>query len=331
MKIGHGRRNLYLARVFVLAAGALIAATLAPRSGSAAFNEQTLYNFCSQGGCADGSKPRAGLLMDGAGNLYGTTSDRGGALDGVVFQLTPNGTASTETVLYDFCSQPLCADGSGPVAGLIMDAAGNLYGTTRSGGIDRPNAGNGVVFKLTPNGTGWTETVLYSFCPQTPSCADGAQPNAGLLMDAAGNLYGTTFRGGTPPGNDGGVVFKLTPDETGTVWTETVLYRFCSQTSCADGSGPVADLIMDEAGNLYGTTFFGANGSGGTVSGNGVVFKLTPDQTGTVWTETVLYRFCSQTNCADGSQPAAGLIMDVAGKLYGTTTGTPAATAWSSS
>src|SRR5260370_42010383 len=103
MKIGHGRRNLYLARVFVLAAGALLAATMAPRSGSAAFNEQTLYNFCAQGGCADGSKPRAGLLMDGAGNLYGTTSDRGGALDGVVFQLTPNGTASTETVLYDFC------------------------------------------------------------------------------------------------------------------------------------------------------------------------------------------------------------------------------------
>jgi len=252
--------------------------------------------------------------MDGAGNLYGTTREGGANKGGVVFQLAPSGTGWSETVLYSFCSQSNCTDGANPAAGLIMDGAGNLYGTTIFGGTGSP--ANGTVFMLTPDPTGtvWTETVLYLFCSQT-NCADGANPRAGLIMDATGNLYGTTQGGG---GHGSGVVFELTPDPTGTVWTETVLYSFCSQTpNCADGSGPVAGLIMDAAGNLYGTTFRGGNGA--DIFGNGVVFELTPDPTGTVWTETVLYSFCSQTNCADGNLPLAGLIMDAAGNLYGTT------------
>jgi uncharacterized repeat protein (TIGR03803 family) len=133
-------------------------------------------------------------------------------------------------------------------------------------------------------------------------------------MDGAGNLYGTTSSGG---GNGRGVVFQVTPDEIGTAWNETVLYSFCSQTNCADGAGPLAGLIIDSAGNLYGTTTGGGNGDAFLTSGT--AFHLTPHQTGTAWTETVLYRFCSQTSCADGAQPYAGLIMDGAGNLYGTT------------
>src|SRR5580700_8096172 len=194
-----------------------------------------------------------------------------------------------------------------------MDGAGNLYGTTIYG------SSGGVVFQLSPDETGiaWTETVLYSFCSQT-KCPDGANPAAGLIMDGAGNLYGTTLAGndrscGPTCSIGSGVVFQLTPDETGAAWTETVLYSFCSQTNCADGRGPVAGLIIDGAGNLYGTT------AGGGTNNQGVVFQLTPDETGTAWAETVLYSFCLQTDCADGATPSAGLIMDRAGNLYGTT------------
>ena len=173
---------------------------------------QVLYSFCPQSGCADGSQPVASLIMDAAGNLYGTTVIGGAGVDcagpscGVVFKLAPDG---TQTVLYSFCPQSGCADGAGPRAGLLMDAAGNLYGTTKVGGTGGTGGafGQGVVFKLAPDGT---ETVLYSFCSQLPNCTDGATPGAGLIMDAAGNLYGTTALGGIAPGNSG-VVFALTP------------------------------------------------------------------------------------------------------------------------
>jgi len=238
-----------------------------------------------------------------AGNLYGTTDQGGGhsvafGPAGVVFQLTPDGTYS---VLYSFCAQPGCADGRGSQASLIMDAAGNLYGTTLFGGISNcPIFGCGVVFKLAPDGT---ETVLYSFCPLS-HCPDGSFPS-GLVMDAAGNLYGTTQEGGISPfvGGGAGVVFKLAPNGT-----YTVRYSFCPQNGCADGSHPGAGLIIDGAGNLYGTTY-----QGGT-NNNGVVFQLAPDGT-----YTVLYNFCQQSNCADGANPLAGLVIDAAGNLYGTT------------
>src|SRR6266851_1670139 len=283
------------------------------------WSETVLYSFCSQTNCADGASPLAGLIMDAAGNLYGTTSAGGTSAPGtgVVFQLTPDptGTGWTETVLYSFCSQIYCADGYQPLGGLIMDGAGNLYGTTRQGdnnpGTCAFAGGCGVVFELTPDATGtaWTETVLHSFF--CSNCADGANPAPGLIMDGAGNLYGTTTTGGA---TGGGTVFQLTPSDTG--WSETVLYSFCSQTRCADGLYPYGDLIMDEAGNLYGTTW---RGGSGTQLISGVAFELTPDSTGTAWTETVLYNFCSQSNCADGGGPFAGLLMDASGNLYGTT------------
>jgi uncharacterized repeat protein (TIGR03803 family) len=222
-----------------------------------------------------------------------------------------------ETVLYSFCRvvQSLaCTDGQWPSAGLIQDAAGNLYGTTAGGGANHLVTGQGwgTVFKLDNTGH---ETVLYNFC-SAANCTDGSVPTAGLIQDAAGNLYGTTQSGGANSDADfgagGGTVFKL--DSTG---HETVLYSFCSAANCADGETPAAGLIQDSVGNLYGTTVHGGTPLLDCLGGNcGTVFKL--DNTGL---ETVLYNFCSASICADGQHPFAGLIQDASGNLYSTTQG----------
>src|ERR1022692_4823686 len=246
----------------------------------------TLYSFCSQSGCPDGSDPIAGLVQATNGDLYGTTAKGGANGGGTVFKITPGGTLTT---LYSFCSQTNCMDGVEPYAGLVQAANGDLYGTTVAGGAN----GYGTVFKITPGGT---LTMVYSFCSQT-NCADGAYPEAGLVQAANGDLYGTTPQGGA---NRGGTIFKITPGGT-----LTTLYSFCFQSGCTDGSTPFAGLVQAANGDLYGTTFYG--GSGGTV------FKITPG--GTL---TTLYNFCSQTNCTDGDQPFAGLVQAANGDLYGT-------------
>jgi uncharacterized repeat protein (TIGR03803 family) len=283
---------------------------LTPTTGGG-WTEQVLYNF----GGTDGWYPEASLIFDAAGNLYGTTVNGGAYGGGTVFELTPTaGGGWTEQVLYSFCAQTNCTDGANPEASLIFDAAGNLYGTTQYGGT---TTYGGTVFELTPAaGGGWTEAVLYPF---NRNGTDGVVPVASLIFDTAGNLYGTTLGGGTY-GNEftGGTVFELTPTAGGG-WTEQVLWSFGSGT---DGANPWFGLIFDAAGNLYSTT---ANG-GGNFSGNcleygmdlgcGTVFELTPIGGGN-WAETVLYSFCSQTNCPDGAQPYAGLIFDAAGNLYG--------------
>ena len=202
-----------------------------PSPGSPA---ATLYSFS---GPPDGMNPQADLVEDTKGNLYGTTSQGGvtggacGSLGcGVVFKLDTTG---KETVLYSFAGEP--TDGADPMAGLILDVSGNLYGTTSQGGTSN----FGTVFKLDTTGK---ETVLYSF---TGKPTDGADPMAGLVLDAAGNLYGTTSQGGTS--SNFGTVFKL-----GTTGKETVLYSFTGGPS--DGADPMAGLVLDAAGNLYGTT-----------------------------------------------------------------------------
>jgi uncharacterized repeat protein (TIGR03803 family) len=265
--------------------------------------ESVVYSFCAQDNCADGAFPYAGLVFDQKGNLYGTTTGGGNNACypdgcGVVFKLTPKG---EETVLYSFCAQTNCADGANPSAGLIFDQKGNIYGTTQYGGA----RGNGVVFKFTPEGQ---ETALYSFCARN-GCTDGGVPWAGLVLDQKGNLYGTTTRGGAYNnaichGYGCGVVFKLTPEGK-----YIVLHSFCGQSNCTDGAFLDAGLVFDQKGNLYGTTNYG-----GANNDSGVVFKLTPKGR-----ETVLYNFCSQSNCADGGWPSAGLIFDQKGNLYGTT------------
>ncbi len=264
--------------------------------------ETVLYNFCSRGGqnCTDGWSPVAGLIQDAAGNLYGTTSGGGHQANfaGTVFKLDSTG---HEKVLYNFCSVEKCADGLAPAAGLVQDAAGNLYGTTQYGGTgncdDGFDFGCGTVFKL----TGRTETVLYSF---TGTGGDDAFPS-GLMRDAKGNLYGTTPNGGA---NYAGTVFKVDSTDH-----EKVLYNFCSEggSSCTDGYAPTSGLIRDAEGNLYGTT------AGGGANGGGTVFKL--DKKGH---ETVLYNFCSEggANCTDGGGPN-GLMEDAQGNRYGTTAG----------
>ena len=284
---------------------------LTPAAGGG-WTEQVLYSFCSQTNCTDGAHPVAGLIFDAAGNLYGTTGHGGvyascnsGTGCGTVFELTPTaGGGWTEKVLHNFGNG---TDGNSPSAGLIFDAASNLYGTTYVGGIYCSGSGGcGTVFELTPAAGGtWTETVLYSFCPAGYPCTDGIGPEAGLIFDAAGNLYGTTVQGGR---YDYGTVFELSPTAGGG-WTETVLHNFGNGL---DGVDPSAGLIFDAAGNLYGTTSWG--GYYGHYE-YGTVFELTPAASGG-WTETVLHSFGNGT---DGRAPLAGLIFDAAGNLYGTT------------
>jgi len=256
------------------------------------WTESVLHSFAG----ADGANPAAGLVFDAAGDLYGTTAFGGADGVGTIFELKPNPNGTwAESVLYSFTGG---ADGREPSAGLIFDAAGNLYGTTLEGGT----IGYGVVFKLAPNADGtWTESVLHSFTD-----ADGGFPQAGLIFDTAGNLYGTTLEGGGLAGSYG-VVFKLAPNPDGT-WTESVLHSFGGP----DGGQVDAGLIFDAVGNVYGTTSDG--GSTVCPGGCGVVFKLAPNRGGT-WTESVLHSFIG----TDGEGPAAGLIFDAAGNLYGTT------------
>lgn len=249
----------------------------------------------------DGASPMGGLIADSAGNLYGMAL--GGSLEGgVIYELTPPapGGAWTETILYNFTGNGHNEDGDEPLGDLTMDSAGNLYGTTFAGG----QSAFGTVFQLTPPplpGGAWTETVLHAFAGD-----DGMYPMAGLIIDNAGNLYGTTELGG-PSAN--GTVFEVSPPSGGGPWTESVLYGF---TGRHDGGRPQCALVFDQAGNLYGTTSAGgANGNYGTV------FRLSPPSAGDSWTETVIHRF-QQTG---GYWPLAGLVTTSSGVLLGTTTG----------
>jgi uncharacterized repeat protein (TIGR03803 family) len=229
------------------------------------WSERVLYSFCSLTKCDDGAQPYSGgLIFDAKGNLYGTTLSGGARSYGAVFKLTPKTYGSwKETVLHNFCALNHCEDGELPYAGLIFDSAGDLYGTTAGGGPF--GEGYGMVFELTPKAQGgWEEKVLYQFT----GGKDGGFPFAGLIFDAAGNLYGTTTYGGLSSDcyvHGCGVAFRLAPNSNGG-WTETVLHDF------VDLQGyPSAGLIFDAAGSLYGTT--AGNYSGTTL---GSAFEITP-------------------------------------------------------
>jgi uncharacterized repeat protein (TIGR03803 family) len=264
--------------------------------GSGVWTESTLYSFGTQSG--DGGSPTAGLVMDGNGNLYGTTPK--GSPWSTAFKLTPGSGGWSETVLYRFCvSMPVCKNGTAPYAGLILDAAGNLYGTTADGGEGCGGEGCGTVYKLTPGSGGWKESVLHSF---DNSGKDGVDPGWGaLFIDGSGNLYGTTFGGGT---TGYGTVFQLTSSSKGS-WKESILYNFKNDSS---GAEPNAGVVMDKAGNLYGTTT-----AGGTYE-CGVIYKLAPEPKGG-WKYTVLHIFAADQGCL----PEGNLVLDKKGNLYGGT------------
>ena len=222
--------------------------------GNGTWTEKVLHSF--RGNRKDGVEPWAGLIFDSDGNLYGTTTVGGAHNLGTVFEVTPGSSGTwTEKVLHSFNGH----DGEAPYAGLIFDASRNLYGTTEWGGA----LGRGTVFQLMPGSDGtWTEKVLHSF-----NGHDGGLPVAGLIFDAAGNLYGTTYAGGA---TSHGTVFHLTPGTNG-AWTEKVLHSF--KENGKDGYWPLAYLIFDAAGNLYGTTNVGGAGK---YSLYGTVFEITP-------------------------------------------------------
>jgi uncharacterized repeat protein (TIGR03803 family) len=318
--------------------------------------ETVLYNFCSQPNCVDGANPASSLMPDGAGNFYGSTQLGGANMDGAVYELSPNGSGGyNEIVLYSFCFLQNCADGSYPYSNVIFDGRGNLYGTTYFGGLlaSGPYSGYGLAFELSPqppggcpsgsnNGNGWCETVLYSFT----SNPDGAFPFSGLTFDSSGNLYGTTYAGGSgtgtvyelsPNGKGGwteqviydrggyaglaidgsgnlygadeagkGHVFELSPNGSGG-WNATTLHTFTANRT--DGNIPEGTPVLDSAGNLYGTTF-----EGGATLGMGTVWKLTLGISG-AYSEAILHNF----SWAYGSNPRGGVVLDPSGNVYSTT------------
>jgi uncharacterized repeat protein (TIGR03803 family) len=273
------------------------------------WNESVIFTFPSGG--HSGVDPRSSLVFDAKGNLYGTTysggegSSCGSSGCGVVFELTPtSGGEWTETVLHDFDSE----DGGFSYSNLVLDSAGNLYGTSTWGGT----LGDGTVFEVSPGAGGsWTETVLYSFGSKI---GEGVDPYAGLILDTKGNLYGVTYFGGS----DGyGSVFELTPGAGGE-WTETILHSFSNNGT--DGSNPYGGLAMDSQGNLYGTTLYGGPIPYGGQNGYGIAFELKPSAGG-VWTEVVLHDFSFSKT--DGYFPLGGVTLGPSGLLYGTTSAGP--------
>ena len=248
----------------------------------------TLHMFMRDG--VDGYGPTGDLIFDRAGNIYGTTTSGGANNSGAVYELTPMNGSWTETILHSFSG----ADGARPTTGVIFDSSGNLYGTTPIGG----SSGDGVIFELSPSGSGWTETVLHSFTDMSP---DGSHPYAGLTPDGVGGFYGTAFAGGT------GLCFGTPGIGCGTVFQGqgSTLYSF-SEPGLTPPGGPMSPVTLDPQGNLYGTT----SQDGANLDGN--VFMLTAGQ----YNYASLYDF---TDGNDGRTPVGNIVRDANGNLFGTT------------
>lgn len=291
------RRKLIGTAVSVLVLHVLVLMLVA---AAPAATEKVIYSFT---GGKDGAQPESDLIADSEGNLYGTTLRGGSTGNGTVFELKHSKEGWKEQVLYSFAGGP--TDGLFPQGGLVFDKAGNLYGTTAQGGTSNL----GTIFELSPNSNGgWTERVLYSYNPQS-----GALPQASLVMDGAGNLYGTTSSGQS----DNSEVFEL-KRQSDDSWTEIVLHSF---GGAPDGYDTSSSLLLDSFGNLYGTTIYGGSGlcnpHGGREApphGCGAVFKLSPGSNGT-WSESVIYSFTRGGGYA--VNPSGGLMLDEHGDLLG--------------
>jgi uncharacterized repeat protein (TIGR03803 family) len=326
-----------LTRLGILTLAMLSALLLVAARPAQAQTETVLYNFT---GGSDGAHPQSRLTADGKGNLFGTTYQGGTSGPGTVFELSPNGSGGwNETVLHSFSGGlDIGPDGAGPSGPVIFDSAGNLYGTTRFGGTDYIYCSYGTVFELSPAGASWTETIPFSECPQ----GDGIAPMNGLIIDPAGNLYGTSLENGPVPGAvfelspsvggrtyqrifsaptssgltmDGAgdiygatssTVFELSPNGNGG-WNPTIIHTFAGYPY--DGTLAEGTPVLDQFGNLYGTTYQGG------VYNRGTVYMLSRGQNGE-WTENILYSFPGGKN---GANPAPGIVFDAAGNIYGTT------------
>jgi len=272
----------------------LLALLLASAAASAA-TEKILYAF--KGG-TDGNTPEAGLVFDGAGNLYGTTYFGGAHSDGTIFQLTPGtGGKWTESVIYSFGATG--TDGLNPISGLVIDSSGVLYGTTAGGGTK----GHGTIYKLAKAGGVWKVAIIHNFSGLS---GDGAKPQGGVIFGPDGNLYGATYEGG---GSEIGVAYELALSSG--KWVYKQLHSFSSNG--IDGQFPMGNVAFDANGNLYGTTSLGGSKS------QGVVYELIPGSNGK-WTEKLIKTF-DPSNGLDGGKPEAGVAIDTAGNLYGTTSG----------
>lgn len=287
-----------------VAALAMLATMLTLTTAARAQTESVLYSFT---GSSDGNSPQSSLIFDTVGNLYGTAAygadnhcpDFGGGC-GVVFELSPNGTGGwTNTVIHEFLGG---TDGGEAYTPLTLDSAGNLYGTGSVGGNSTACSGGcGVVYKLAPNGTGgWTYSVIHSF-----HNTEGANPRSGVVLDGSGNIYGTTYSGGS---SGFGVVYRLSPNTSGG-WNVTVLHNF---TAGADGGSPNA-LIIGASDVFYGTTYLGGFRGHCISFGCGVVFRLS--HVAGAWREGPIHTF---TGGKDGGNPS-GLAMDASGNIFVTT------------
>ena len=285
-----GSRLISTAIGGVLAAFAVMA--MLASGARAASTTDVIYSFA---GDADGEYTDTDLVIDSAGNLYGTSVLGGDFGSGTVFQLTPSGDSWIHTVLYSFSGG---GDGGEPYKGVTLDAEGNLYGTAVTGGSGSCEGGCGVAYKLTNSGGTWTQTVIHSFTGGD----DGSGPGAGLTIDKRGNLYGMTPTGGA---NGLGVIFQLHPDQSGN-WTLKVIHTFTGGTDGASGS---AGRMLLRGGHLYGAA------TAGGANGKGTAFELTPVPSGE-WNFTTIYSFKGQP---DAGFPYGGLTFDASGNLYGTT------------
>jgi uncharacterized repeat protein (TIGR03803 family) len=297
----------------------LLCSFLFTAAGAQAQTYSNLHSFCLQTSCSDGVAPQFGLVADTAGNYYGTTAFGGPFNQGVVFELSPNGSGGwSYSVISDFCGKKSCLTVGRPSGPLIIDTAGNLYGVTAVGG----KTGNGVAYELMPQGGGqWKFAVIRSFCKQ-PGCFDGRDASGGLAYigqrsglpyDGTSPLYGTNTGGGAYLN---GTVFALTPPPSGgrSWWKIETLFSFCHDggNCLADGRAP-SGVIVDSQGVLYGTTSQGGQNASGTV------FRLARSGHGGGWQYDVLYNFCNLNRCADGGSPTA-LAENDAGDLIGGTT-----------
>ena len=314
-------------RKLVLSVSGLLMVGAALGQSAEAYTHKVIYSFCAKADCADGDAPAGALVMDAAGNLYGTTQDGGkvganGRREGVVFELSPNAghTRWKYQVIHTFCRKQNCADGYGALSGLVIDVNGNLYGTTPYGGTDQGFGNGGTLFELSPDGSGWTYKVLHSFCHRQ-NCTDGDSPFNGLTYagassaqpyDGVSALYGTTTFGGKYFSTEGGTAFSLTPDQTGG-WQYDVLYSFCSTADCRTQlPNPSSAPAEGADGTLYLTT--DQDGFDGNL------VAVVPN--GSKWHERTEHSFCALSGCLDGDHPQPDtLAIDGGGIVYGTTVG----------